>query len=80
MVTIKEISRNLHPNINKNNNTQKNHIEEIKITNHSDFAYKLTISAHALNTLNTINKEEVLIFNPEVLSYTKDLDLIKKFK
>ncbi|MFA9374051.1 MAG: hypothetical protein ACERKK_07820 [Poseidonibacter sp.] len=52
-------------------------IDEVKIINHSNLAYKLNISVYAQKLMSN---EKVVIHNPEVLTYTKNLDLINKLK
>lgn len=51
---------------------------EQKIINHISPAYKLDISPNAMRQLNNIEHIEIATINTNVLSYTQDLQLIKK--
>ena len=57
---------------------KKEIIQEMKITNHINQAYKLDISPHAIFLLNNMEKEEIDLINTDVLTYTENLQLIKK--
>ncbi len=57
---------------------KKEIIQEMKITNHINQAYKLDISPHAIFLLNNMEKEEIALINTNVLTYTENLQLIKK--
>ena len=56
-----------------------NRVETVsKINNHSTSAYNLDISDKAMNALEILNDDNLLIFNTDALHYTKDLQIIKK--
>lgn len=57
---------------------KKEIIQDTKITNHINEAYKLDISPFAMSILNQIEKQEIALINTDVLSYTQNLELIKK--
>ena len=57
---------------------KKEIIQEIKITNHINEAYKLDISPHSIFLLNNMEKQEIALINTDVLTYTENLQLIKK--
>lgn len=57
---------------------KKEIIQEIKITNHINQAYKLDIRPHAISLLNNMEKQEIALINRDVLTYTENLQLIKK--
>jgi hypothetical protein len=77
MMTIKEKLNAL--SINEVLKPQKKEtIQEIKITNHFNEAYKLDISSHAIFLLNNMEKQEIALINTDVLTYSENLQLIKK--
>lgn len=57
---------------------KKDIIQEIKITNHYNQAYKLDISPHAISLLNNMEKQEIALINTDVLTYSENLKLTKK--
>ena len=57
---------------------KKEIIQEMKITNHINQAYKLDISPHAIFLLNNMEKEEIALINTDVLTYSENLKLTKK--
>ena len=77
MMTIKEklnvlsTSEILKP---KNKET----IQDTKITNHINEAYRLDISSFSMSILNQMEKQEIALINTDVLAYTQNLELIKK--
>ncbi len=77
MMTIKEKLNAL--SINQVLKPQKKEtIQEIKITNHYNQAYKLDISPHSIFLLNNMEKQEIALINTDVLTYSENLQLIKK--
>ena len=57
---------------------KKEIIQDTKITNHINEGYKLDISPFSMSILNQIEKQEIALINTDVLSYTQNLELIKK--
>lgn len=57
---------------------KKEIIQEIKITKHINEAYKLDISTYVISLLNNMEKQEIALINTDVLTYTENLQLIKK--
>lgn len=55
-------------------------IQDTKITNHINEAYRLDISSFAMSILSQMEKQEVVLINTDVLAYTQNLELIKKGK
>lgn len=77
MMTIKEKLNAL--SINEVLKPQKKEtIQEIKITNHINEAYKLDISPHSIFLLNNMEKQEIALINTDVLTYSENLQLTKK--
>lgn len=77
MITIKEKLNAL--SVNEVLKPQKKEIiQETKIINHINEAYKLDISPSAMSLLNQMEKQEIALINTDVLSYTQNLELIKK--
>jgi hypothetical protein len=76
-MTIKE-SLNALSNLQVSNTQKQEKLTESKIINHITSAYKLDISPNAMRLLNNIEHIEIATINTNVLSYTQDLQLIKK--
>lgn len=77
MITIKEKLNAL--SVNEVLKPQKKEIiQETKIINHINESYKLDISSSAMSLLNQMEKQEIALINTDVLSYTQNLELIKK--
>ncbi len=57
---------------------KKEIIQEIKNTNHINEAYNLHISPHSISLLNNMERQEIALINTDVLTYTENLQLIKK--
>ena len=57
---------------------KKEIIQEIKITNHYNQAYKLDISPHSIFLLNNMEKQEIALINTDILTYSENLKLTKK--
>jgi hypothetical protein len=76
-MTIKE-SLNTLSTLQISNPQKQEKLPEQKIINHITTAYKLDISPNAMRQLNNIGHIEIATINTDVLSYTQDLQLIKK--
>ena len=76
-MTIKE-SLNTLSTLQISNPQKQKKLPEQKIINHITTAYKLDISPNAMRQLNNIGHIEIATINKDVLSYTQDLQLIKK--
>ena len=76
-MTIKE-SLNTLSTLQISNPQKQKKLPEQKIINHITTAYKLDISPNAMRQLNNIVHIEIATINTNVLSYTQDLQLIKK--
>lgn len=57
---------------------KKEIIQETKITNHINQAYKLDISPHSIFLLNNMEKQKIALINTDVLTYSENLQLTKK--
>ena len=76
-MTIKE-SLNTLSTLQISNPQKQKKLPEQKIINHITTAYKLDISPNAMRQINNIEHIEIATINKDVLSYTQDLQLIKK--
>lgn len=76
-MTIKESLKALST-LQVSNPQKQEKIPESRIINHITTAYKLDISPNAMGQLNNMRHIEIATINTDVLSYTQDLQLIKK--
>jgi hypothetical protein len=76
-MTIKE-SLNTLSTLQVPKSQKQEKLPESRIINHISPAYKLDISPNAMRLLNNIEHIEIATINTNVLTYTQDLQLIKK--
>lgn len=77
MMTIKEHLNTLS-NLNLSKSPKQEKVFQNNIINHTTLAYKLDISEFNISLLNKYGKHKIALINTDVLSYTQDLQLIKK--